>query len=56
LKKVLKIVLEEVSTFSFSGRSNVFIISKRQSSLNNKVYDRNQTLQAEAISNIVRID
>ena len=48
--------MEEVSTFSFSGRSNVFIISKRQSSLNNKVYDRNQTLQAEAISNIVRID
>jgi len=51
LKKVLKIFLEEVS-----GRSNVFIISKRQSSLNKKFYDRNQTLQAEAISNIVRID
>ena len=37
-------------------RSNVFIISKRQSSLSNKFYDRNQTLQAEAISDIVRID
>jgi len=39
-----------------SGRSNVFIISKRHSSLSNKFYDRNQTLQAEAISNIVHID
>ena len=39
-----------------SGRSNVFIISKRQSSLSNKFYDRNQTLQAEVISDIVRID
>jgi len=39
-----------------SGRSNVFIISKRQSSLSNNFYDRNQTLQAEAISDIVRID
>jgi len=39
-----------------SGRSIVFIISKRQSSLSNKLYDRNQTLQAEAISDIVRID
>ena len=39
-----------------SGRYNVFIISKRQSSFNNKFYDRNQTLQAEAISDIVRID
>jgi len=47
LKKVLK---------KLSGRSNVFIISKRHSSLSNKFYDRNQTLQAEAISNIVRID
>jgi len=39
-----------------SGRSNVFIISKRQSSLNNQFYDRKQTLQAESISNILRID
>jgi len=39
-----------------SGRFNVFIISKRQSSLSNKFYNRNRTLQAEAISNIVRID
>ena len=39
-----------------SGRSNVFIISKRQSSLSNKFYDRSQTLQAEAIYYIVRID
>jgi len=39
-----------------SGRSNVFIISKRQSWLNNKFYGKKQTLQAEAISNIVRID
>jgi len=38
------------------GRSNVFIISKRQSSLSNKFCDRNQRLQAEAISDIVRID
>jgi len=37
-------------------RSNVFITSKRQSSLSNKFYDRNQTLQAEAISDIVRND
>jgi len=51
LEKVLKIFLEKVS-----GRSNVFIISKCQSSLNNKFYDRNETLQAEAISSIVRID
>ena len=29
-----------------SGRSNVFIISKRQSSLSNKFYHRKQTLQA----------
>jgi len=39
-----------------SGRSNVFIISKRQSWLSNEFYDRNQTLRAEAISDIVRID
>jgi len=39
-----------------SGRSNVFIISKRQSSLSNTFSDRKQTLQAEAISNIFRID
>ena len=51
LEKVLNIFLEKVS-----GRSNVFIISKRQSSLNNKFYGRNETLQAEAISSIVRID
>jgi len=38
-----------------SGRSNVFIISKRQSSLSNKFYDRNQTLEAEGISDIVRM-
>ena len=40
----------------FSGLSNVSIISKRQSSLSNKFYDRNQTLQAEAIYDTVRID
>jgi len=51
LKKFLKIFLEKVS-----GRSNFFIISKRQSWLNNKFYARNQTLQGEAISSIVRID
>jgi len=39
-----------------SGRSNAFIISKPQSSLSNKFYDRNETLQAEAIYDIVRID
>jgi len=39
-----------------SGRSIVHIISKRQSSLSNKFYDRNQTLQAEPISDFVRID
>jgi len=39
-----------------SGRSNAFIISKHQSSLSNKFYDRNQMLQTEAISSIVRID
>jgi len=50
LKKVFEKVFEKLS-----GRSNVFI-SKRQSSLSNKFYDINQTLQAEAISNIVRID
>ena len=37
---VLKFCLKEVS-----GRSNVFIISKHQSSLSTKFYDRNQTLQ-----------
>jgi len=40
---------------NLSERSNIFIISERQSSLSNKFYDRNQTLQAEAISNIFRI-
>jgi len=39
-----------------SGRSNVFIISKRQSSLSNKLYDGNDMLRAEAISDIARID
>jgi len=39
-----------------SGWSNVIIISKRQPSFSNKFYDRNQTLQVEAISSIVRID
>jgi len=39
-----------------SGRFNVFIISKGQSSLSIKFYNRNQTLQAEAISDIARID
>jgi len=39
-----------------SGRSNVFTISKRQFLLSNKFYDSNQTLQAEAISDIIRID
>jgi len=39
-----------------SGRSNVFIISKRQSSLSTKFYDKNQTLHTEVISDIVRID
>ena len=38
-----------------SGRSNVFIFSKFQSSLSNKFYDRNQTLQTEAIFIIFRI-
>ena len=51
LRKILKIFLENVSE-----RSNIFIISERQSSLSNKFYDRNQTLQAEAIVTIVRID
>jgi len=51
LEKSFQNVLEK-----FSGRSNVFIISKRQFSLSNKFYDRNQTLQVEAISDIVRID
>jgi len=37
-------------------RFNVSITSKRQSLLSTKFYDRNQTLQAEAISDIVRID
>jgi len=51
LEKSLENFLEELSE-----RSNVFIISKRQFSLSNKFYDRNQTLQAEAVSIIVRID
>ena len=36
----LKFCLKKVS-----GRSNVSILSERQSSLSNKLYDRNQTLQ-----------
>jgi len=44
LEKILKIVLEKIS-----GRSNVFIISKRQSSLSSTFYDGKQTLQAEEI-------
>jgi len=51
LKKGYEHFLEKLS-----GRSNVFLIFKRQSSPSNKFYDRNQTLQAEAISSIVRID
>jgi len=51
LETVLKIFLKKLS-----GRFNVFIISKRQSSLRNKFYDRNHRLHAEAISNIVGID
>jgi len=50
LEKDLKI-LEKLS-----GRSNVFSISKRQFSLSNKFYDRHHTLQAEAISDVARID
>jgi len=38
------------------GQSNVSIISKCRSSLSNKFYDRNQTLQTEAISDFVSID
>jgi len=49
LEKSLKNFFENVS-----GRSNVFIISKRQSSLSNTFYHRSQTLQAEAMFNIVR--
>jgi len=41
---------------TLSGRSNVLIISERQSSVSNKFYGRNQTLQAEAISDVVRTD
>jgi len=51
LLKSFENILEKLS-----GRFNVFIISKRQSSLINKFYDRNQTLKAEVISDIVRID
>jgi len=39
-----------------SGRSSILIISKRQSWLSSMFYDRDQTLLAEAIFNIVRID
>jgi len=48
LKKVLKIFWKNVSV-----RTSVFIISKRQFSISNKLYE---TLQAEAISDVVRID
>ena len=41
---------------TLSGRSNVLIISERQSSVSNKFYGRNQTLQADAISDVVRTD
>ena len=51
LKKVLKVFWK-----MFLERSNIFIISERQSSLSNKFYDRNQTMQAEKISDIVFID
>jgi len=54
-KYLLEISFENLLE-KLSGRSNVFIISKRQSSPSNKFYDRNQRLQAEAISDIVRID
>jgi len=50
LEKRFESLLEKLS-----GRSNILIISTRQSSLSNKFYDRKQTLQAEAISDIVRI-
>jgi len=50
-KKVLKIFSK-----NFLGDPTFFIISKRQSFLSNKFYDRNQTLQTQAISAIVRID
>jgi len=46
----------EILLKKLSGRSKVFIIFKRQSSLSNKFYDRDQTLQAEAIPDVVRID
>jgi len=50
LEKSFEIFLEK-----FFGRSNIFTIFKRQSSLSNIFYDRNQTLQAEAVSDTVRI-
>jgi len=46
-----EILLEKVS-----GRSNIFIISKRHSSLRKKFYDRKQALQAETIYDIIRTD
>jgi len=39
-----------------SERSIVFITFKRQSSLSNKFYDRNQKLQAEAICDSIPVD
>jgi len=39
-----------------SWQSNILIISKHQSWLSSIFYDRDQTLLAEAIFNIVRID
>jgi len=52
LEKSFENILE-----NFLGNPTVSSSSNaRQSSLSNKFYDRNQTLQAEAISDIVRID
>jgi len=39
-----------------SGRSNVSIISKRQSSLSNEFYNRNQTLQKRFPISLAFID
>jgi len=46
-----EILLEKILE-KISGRSNIFIISKRQYSLGNTFYDGNQTLKAEAILNM----
>jgi len=50
-----EILLEKILE-KISERSNVFIISKHQYSLGNTFYGENQTLKAEAIFSIVRID